>query len=324
MRGSFVISLDFEQYWGVRDNRTIAQYERNLRGAREVIPRMLELFDAHSVHATWATVGFLWFERKGELLSALPEIRPTYANTRYSPYEQVDKVGSDECRDPFHFGASLIRRIAATPGQELATHTFSHYYSLAAGQNQLQFAADLDAAVAAAARFGVSLRSIVFPRNEVNVEYLDMCHDRGLRAFRGTQAAWMYRARSASADTSIRRGARLLDAYLPMSRRHSVASPRTFHGMVDVSASRFLRPRSARLPALEQLKVRRVLKELEVAASRREMYHLWWHPDNFGVHQDRHLEQLVRILQRFAELRARYDMQSHTMLEAAENITGCA
>lgn len=34
--GAFVISLDFELMWGVRDKRTIADYGRNILGVRRV------------------------------------------------------------------------------------------------------------------------------------------------------------------------------------------------------------------------------------------------------------------------------------------------
>ena len=56
--GIFTISLDFELHWGVHDQRPLAAYARNLLGAREAIPRMLELFDA--IALTWATVGLLF------------------------------------------------------------------------------------------------------------------------------------------------------------------------------------------------------------------------------------------------------------------------
>src|SRR5262245_13071649 len=58
--GALVISLDFELHWGVRDKRPVdGSYRENLLGAREAIPRMLDLFEEFGIAATWATVGFL-------------------------------------------------------------------------------------------------------------------------------------------------------------------------------------------------------------------------------------------------------------------------
>ena len=44
-RGAFVISLDFELHWGVRDRLgSKDSYGNSLLGARKAIPRMLDLF----------------------------------------------------------------------------------------------------------------------------------------------------------------------------------------------------------------------------------------------------------------------------------------
>jgi hypothetical protein len=318
--GTFVVSLDFELAWGVRDQAGVAGYRRNLLGARDVIPRMLERFAASEVRATWATVGMLFCESREELLERLPARRPAYANERLSPYEDAARVGADERADPLHFAPSLIRQIGSTPGQELATHTFSHYYCLEPGQTIDHFDADLRAAVDVAQTWGIELRSIVFPRNQVNASYLPVCREHGLIAYRGTQRTRMHRARGEARDTRLRRAARLLDAYAPIAAPQvgDGAAPGPA-GLVDVPASRFLRPRPRRraLAALEGRKLGRVLGELELAARSGALYHLWWHPHNFGVDQERHLAQLDAVLSRFSELRHEGRMRSMTMAELA-------
>ena len=131
--GALVISLDFELFWGVRDKRTLAGYGRNILGSREVIPALLDLFSARKIGATWATVGFLFCADKEELLASLPRLQPIYSDVKLSPYGDLKMVGPDERRDPYHFGQSLVRRINAYEGQEIATHTFSHFYCLEEG-----------------------------------------------------------------------------------------------------------------------------------------------------------------------------------------------
>ena len=101
--GTFVVSLDFELHWGVRDHRTIADYRDNLLGVRRVIPALLALFSEFGVRATWATVGFLFFETIDELLAAIPAELPHYADRKLDPYAALNEVGRDEAEDPFHF-----------------------------------------------------------------------------------------------------------------------------------------------------------------------------------------------------------------------------
>lgn len=48
----------------MRDKTSLEAYKANLLGARHIIPRLLELFAHYGVRATWATVGFLFFDEK--------------------------------------------------------------------------------------------------------------------------------------------------------------------------------------------------------------------------------------------------------------------
>ena len=57
---TLIVSLDYELFWGLQDAWTLEEYEQNLLGVREVVPKMLKLFEKHGIHATWAAVGFLF------------------------------------------------------------------------------------------------------------------------------------------------------------------------------------------------------------------------------------------------------------------------
>src|SRR5271170_2820266 len=84
--GGLVISLDFELHWGVRDHRTVDQYRQNLLGVRQAVPAMLDLFARYGLHATWATVGFLFCRNIEELTSAIPDELPRYRESCLNPY----------------------------------------------------------------------------------------------------------------------------------------------------------------------------------------------------------------------------------------------
>src|SRR5689334_8603090 len=124
--GVFVVSLDFELHWGVRDRVAVqSSYRRNLSGAREAIPRMLSLFQEYEIAATWATVGFLFAQSKSEAATYSPAIKPAYKKVRLDPYRE--RYGDNELNDPLHYAPSLITLIQSTPRQEIGCHTFSHY-----------------------------------------------------------------------------------------------------------------------------------------------------------------------------------------------------
>ena len=86
---------------------------------------------------------------------------------------------------------------------------------------------------------------------------------------------------------------------------------------MDVRSSRFLRPWSAGLAALEPLRLNRVLAAMRRAAARAEVFHLWFHPHNFGVNQDRNFAVMERIAAEAGRLRDHHGWPSLTMAEAA-------
>ena len=320
--GMFVISLDFELLWGVRDLARLDHYKPNLLGERAAIPALLQLFDKHKIHATWATVGFLFCESRDELMRSLPARLPSYANPRFYPYANLEEIGYDESEDPLHYAPSLIRLIKSFPGQEIGTHTFSHYYCLERGQDVDTFRADLVAAVRVAKNFGLTLESFVFPRNQYNLDSVSVLREMGIKSYRGNGASWIYQPRSQDEESLFRRGARLLDSYIRVTERncHSLQGYHEYQYPINIPSSRFLRPYSPRLESFERLRMRRILSDLSYAARNSLVYHLWWHPHNFGVNLENNLGFLSQILHRYSELRETFGMESLSMREVAARV----
>jgi peptidoglycan/xylan/chitin deacetylase (PgdA/CDA1 family) len=240
-KGNFIISLDFEIYWGVWDVVDFHQYKNNLLGVREVIPRLLKVFHEYEIKATFATVGLLFFKDRQELEEGLPIERPAYTNAKISPYKtHLSEVGTSESDDPFHYAPSLIELIQNS-GQEIACHTFCHYYCLEQGQTVETFAADLRAAKKIAVKRGIDLKSLVFPRNQFNEQYIEVCKNEGFTSFRGNEASWIYKAHIHERETLIRRVSRWLDAYINLTGHHCFEVERDKGFPVDIPASRFVR-----------------------------------------------------------------------------------
>lgn len=319
-RGALVVSLDFELLWGVHD--TLAAdggYRENLLGARDAVPRMLDLFAAYGIGVTWATVGFLFADGRDELEEFSPMFRPSYLNPKRDPYRVA--MGASEREDPLKFAPSLIRQIAAVPRQEIASHTFSHYYCLEPGQTAEQFRADLDAAMAIAAAKGYEMRSLVVPRHQVRPDYFPVIRAAGLSAHRTNEKNFLNVPSSSGNEPKVRRALRLIDAYVPLTGANSVDWKSTSldeYGLTDVHESRFLRPPIRALLPLEPLRVRRIVEAMEAAAREGKIFHLWWHPHNFGTYLDQNLANLKTILDAYKRLYERGSIQSLTMGEVAD------
>lgn len=318
-QGLFVVSLDFELYWGVRDKRSLEQYGEFLRGVPGAVEAMLALFSRYGIHVTWSVVGFLFFRSKEQLMAQVPKFRPTYNDQNLCPYRYLE---SSEVFEPeLHFAPDLLSRIQAVPGQEVGTHTFSHLYCLEPRVGLDEFEADLSAASEFGREFGCHPRSLVFPRNQWRRDFLEVLPRHGIHCFRGNEAHWLYRASSSSGLTLWKRGLKLLDTYLPISGDHVFGPERCGELPYDLPASRFLRPYSRRLRYLEPLKERRIINSMRQAAKQAKAFHLWWHPHNFGRDLELNLRLLEIILQEYQALEASLGLKSLNMAEVAQGLS---
>ncbi len=82
--------------------------------------------------------------------------------------------------------------------------------------------------------------------------------------------------------------------------------------MRDVAASRFLRPFSHTTRLLDPFRLARIKQAMDVAAQG-GIFHLWWHPHNFGVNVTENMTFLNEILKHFSRLRDETGMTSSCM-----------
>ncbi|MFM2388162.1 MAG: hypothetical protein RL660_2919 [Bacteroidota bacterium] len=320
--GKFVISLDFELLWGVRDKKTKESYGQNILGVHKVVPRLLEVFEQHNVCATFSSVGFLFFETKQALLNNIPAILPEYKDPNLSPYNgHFEAVAEDYNNDLYHFAPKLIQAIKKHPQHEIGTHTFSHYYCLEPGQTTESFRQDILQAIAVAKKEGLTITSLVFPRNQFNSEYLQVCLDLGIYCYRGNEHNWIYAAKNGESESLFRRAIRLADAYINLSGHNCYSDDYLKSKMpIDIPSSRFLRPYSKKLSIVESLRLKRITSGMTHAAKNKLTYHLWWHPHNFGCDQNENFAFLEKILAHYTSLNKQYGFSSYTMTALANEI----
>ena len=266
-----VVSLDFELRWGVADRLAgdFGGYRRNLEGVRDAVPALLELFSQRAMPATWATVGAVACENWEEYRALAP------AGPRYLDSRLRHDVGGYQAGDPegrLHFAPELVRAVIATPGQELGSHTFSHMFFREPGVMRRDVEADAGAVRSLfERRFGVTPRSLVFPRNQVG--FVDVLGRHGIVAVRDNPPVWHQQRTSGIEESSLVRMLRLVDGFAPVGTRTFAAAgrrqPASFFLRLGVSAPAF---------ALH----RRCIGKAAATMRDDEVLHLWAHPHNFG------------------------------------------
>jgi hypothetical protein len=318
VNGVMVISLDYELFWGVRDKRTINSYFENLNGVDCAIDLMLNLFSKEEIEVTWAVVGMLFLDNIETLKESISIVNPAYKDKNLSPFNYIQTYsGRDE---KFHFASGVIDKINTTKGQYIGSHTFSHYYCKEEGANDRDFSNDLKMAVKIAQRSGIVLKSLVFPRNQIDDSLLYLLKNNNIESYRGNQKGWMYKT-SVSNESLIKRLIRLFDHYVNISGSNTFdldfLSPNSVN---NIPASSFFRPYSSIFPFLEWLKIRRIKRSMTFAAKNGRGYHLWWHPHNFGMNTKENMRNLREIVNHFLFLKQKYGMTSLSMESLSNKI----
>lgn len=315
----FIVSLDFELLWGVFDKIGKKVDDAYFKKTRVLIPRMLEIFAKHKIEVTWATVGMLFAENEEEWNQYNPKYLPSFREKEHSAYHWVKQNGLNPV---YHFAPELIQMIHNTPGQEIGSHTYAHYYTLLRGQTPEQFKHDLQAAQSIAKdKFDIQLKSLVFPRNHVNLLYLDICADMGFEQVRTNPEPWYWQ--EAQHEGFLKKVFRTADCYVPFG-------PSTAYNAVDVfhwenriwmmPASRLLKHYAPNNFLSNSVRLQRVKDEMKLAAKNKQVYHLWWHPHNFAHDPDGALKELDTLLVFFDELRSQYGMESNSMSTFGEKL----
>lgn len=330
MNGHFVISLDYEIHWGVFDKRSVEDYKQNLQNVGLVIDRLLELSKKYNVKLTFATVGFLFAKDKDELKAFSPKNKPTYNDQKFSPYPMLDSIGHDENDDPFHYALSGINKIKADGNHEIGTHTFCHYYCHIPGQNIAQFDDDLNSAIKIAEKREVPIKSLVFPRNmidphkAVDQPILDVLKKHGITSFRGKENSFIYNIHITKfyKNWLIFKVLKFLDAYVNItgSNTYDVFKINNDKSLINLPSSRMLRAYSNKFKKFESLKLKRIKKGMTKAAKKNEMFHLWWHPHNFGAQTEQNFANLEEIFKTYKSLNKDYNFESSTMTELTNKI----
>lgn len=314
--GAFVISLDFELMWGCIDHKTLQNYGAEVEGVWKVIPRMLKIFEEHQIHATWGVVGLLARKNINECIENQPESLPRYTEKNLSTYEHYSEAKDWEGK--YLFAGDLIEHIARTPFQEIGSHTYSHYYCVEEGQTKEDFKIDLKLACDILRKYTDDINSLIFPRNQANKDYLQVLGEYGISNYRGNEKTWFCESNSQEVNQQLlRRALRLADCYFNISGSHCYDYEEIVEesGINNIRSSRFFRPYSKRLAVLEPLRIHRIKKQMKHAAKRGQVFHLWWHPHNFGVNIGQNLKNLCEIISYYETLHKDYGMVSLNMEE---------
>lgn len=271
-QGAFTISIDVEILWGVWDRPATRVEGRCAELERTITGRLLRLFGAYDIRATWAIVGRLLDEQRG------------FDGLR----------GTREC----WYAPDIVEAIRAdSTGHEIGSHSYGHIYFDTVPRGDAL--SDLQRAAAIHRAHGLAFDSFVFPRN--GVAHVDALREVGLKVYRSTDEG-ILRWTSARA-ARLRPIVNLADKALalPSPLVHPIVHE---GGLVELPSSMLLMARNGLRRLVHPHALARKLRDgVRRAARDGGVFHLWFHPSNFYEEMDAQLDVLEQGLAEAASLR---------------------
>ena len=225
---------------------------------------------------------------------------PQYLDPRLAPPKELPSL------DPagrLHFAPDLVELVARAPGQELGSHSFSHFFYGEPGFVCRDATADATAVAELFERkFGSPPRSFVFPRNQVG--FVDVLEQHGLRHVRTNPATAVWNAPIGVREWGPLRAVRFAESFIGMSpaRRAGAAVPASGLVRLNLPEPLFRAHRVALARATSRLRDD-------------EFLHLWFHPHGLGDAPAQRVARLESVFSAISDA-TRGDVRFLAMAEA--------
>lgn len=173
--------------------------------------------------------------------------------------------------------------------------------------------ADLTAAMAAASKHDVLLRSFVFPRNQVG--HLDVLRAQGIRAYRGADPTRFRRTKGVLYKTLS-----FLDQLLGLPPK-AVRAVEVMPGLWNIPGNHFYMARNGLRKMIPMAsRVWKGKQGIRQAIRTGGVYHLWFHPFNLNADADAMLSGLERLFCYADQMRAEGRLDVVTMEAYARHL----
>lgn len=280
------ISFDTELAWGRHDLPYYKKFLWRARSEREIIKRLLSLFEKYSIPATWAVVGHLF------LASCSPEKKVKHPEITRPTYRWLEKdwfspdPAASVTNNPEWYGPDIVRLIKRFPLQEIGSHSFSHIIFGDPGCNKQCAEDELALCVALAKKMKIRLVSFVFPRNSVG--HLILLKKYGFSSFRGENPRYS----TPFIGSTLRTGEYFF------SIPPAVFVPKQVKGMVNIPESLYFpSARGIRKYLPDVFRLKKIKQGIDQAIRQEAVFHLWTHPTDFADDTERLLRVFEQVLQ---------------------------
>ena len=165
-------------------------------------------------------------------------------------------------------------------------------------------------------KYNLKATTYIHPRFQYNEEYNEVLLNNGYKSIRGLRSD---RLKDKKLKTTTKTKIKFYDRYINLLGHRSYSlnqlNLEEKIGLYDIKESYYLRPYNSSKRIFEKLKLRRIRQEMKYAAKHDKIFHLWWHPHDFGLDIQKNIEVLTKILKHYEKLKLIYSFSSLNIKE---------
>lgn len=204
-------------------------------------------------------------------------------------------------------GINLINLIRQNPSQEIACHSYTHPEFDQIPESQAE--EELKKCIEVADRNKIKLSSFVYPRNKI--KYLHLLKKYGFNCYRGDAINYLEFSNLFKDIFKI-----ISMLFIPKTARISRKE-----GLINIPGTMyFFSTRGLRKYAPYGIKYWKAKNSIDQAISKKQLFHLWFHPVDFAKDKDRQLKELEKILAYASQKQKKGLLEIKNMKQISDNI----
>lgn len=216
-------------------------------------------------------------------------------------------IKSDEKDSHLWSGTNLISLIREDPSQEIACHSYTHPEFDQIPESQAE--EELKKCVEIASKNKIRLSSFVYPRNKI--KYLHLLKKYSFNCYRGDTINYLEFSNPFKDIFKI-----ISMLIIPKTAKISREE-----GLINIPGTMyFFSTRGLRGYAPYGIKYWKAKKSIDRAISKKQLFHLWFHPVDFAKDKKRQLKELEKILIYASQKQSQGLLETKNMKQISDNI----
>ena len=263
-KSSFILSIDLELAWGVQDKLNSSTLKRIIDKERLICKNLLNIFEEKEIPVTWAVVSAL--------------------------LDNKNKMINDQNQKAWYAPDILDNIFKSKINHLIASHSYSHKEFNKCSKEEIII--DFEQSTSIFKSNNINADVFVFPRNQVF--HLDILKNFKFKTYRSVDKSWYKKIYDY--NRFLGKVSNIIDKTIPI-KTNSVVSSIDKLGLIEIPTSiLFISKNGIRNIISNYSMFKKVKDGIDLAISRNECFHIWFHPSNFYFKTDSQFNLLKKII----------------------------